>query len=99
MKVASTELEEYIRSTLASIKKGVHDDGSFRIHGLIEFDLAITNAKEGKGGLKVYVIGAEGKSKSEKISRIKFKVRPYADKEKDKDREASSAHDKAEHKK
>ncbi len=78
MKVESTELEEYIRSTLAAIKKGVHAEGSFRIHGLIEFDLAVTNVKEAKGGLKVYVVGASGERKSEKISRIKFKVRPYA---------------------
>ncbi len=99
MKIASTELEEYIRSTLVSIQKGVHGDGSFRIHGFIEFDLAITNAKEGKGGLKVYVIGAEGRSKSEKISRIKFKVRPYADKEKDKEAVPFSARVAAEQKK
>ena len=78
MKIESTELEEYIRSTLAAIKKGVHHDGSFRIHGMIEFDLAVTNVKEAKGGLKVYVVGAEGKSKSEKMSRIRFKVKPYA---------------------
>ena len=82
MKVASNELEEYIRSTLASIKKGVDFDGSFRIHGLIEFDLAVTNVKEGKAGLRVYVVGTEGRSKSEKISHLKFKVKPYADVEK-----------------
>ena len=82
MRVASNELEEYIRSTLHSIKKGVDFDGSFRIHGLIEFDLAVTNVKEGKAGLRVYVVGTEGKSKSEKISHLKFKVRPYADVEK-----------------
>lgn len=79
MKIESTELEEYIRATLASIKKGVHANGSFRIHGLIEFDLAVTNVKETKGGLKVYVVGAGRKMKSEEISRIKFSVRPYAD--------------------
>ncbi len=79
MKIESNELEEYIRATLASIKKGVHADGSFRIHGMIEFDLAVTNVKEAKGGLKVYVVGASGERKSEKISRIRFKVHPYAD--------------------
>lgn len=79
MKIESTELEEYIRSTLAAIKKGVHAEGSFRIHGMIEFDVAVTNVKEAKGGLKVYVVGASGQHKSEKISRIRFKVRPYAD--------------------
>ena len=54
-------------------------DGSFKIHGLIEFDLAVTNIKEGKAGLRVYVVGTEGRSKSEKISHLKFKVKPYID--------------------
>lgn len=83
MKVHSDELEEYIRSTLASIQKGVHADGSFRIHGLIEFDLAVMNAKEGKAGLKIYVVDAGDTRKSEKVSRIAFKVRPYANEKKE----------------
>ena len=78
MKIESNELEEYIRSTLAAIKRGVHKDDSFRIQGSIEFDLAVTNVKEGKAGLKIYVVGAAGKSRSENVSRIKFRVRPYA---------------------
>ncbi len=77
MKIESNELEEYIRSTLAAIKKGVHADGTFRIHGLINFDLAVTNVKEAKGGLKVYVVGAGGKFESENVSRIHFQVKPY----------------------
>ena len=77
MKIESNELEEYIRSTLAAIKKGVHADGTFRIHGLINFDLAVTNVKEAKGGLKVYVVGASAKHKSENVSRIHFQVKPY----------------------
>ena len=77
MKIESDELEEYIKSTLAAIKKGVHADGTFRIHGLINFDLAVTNVKEAKGGLKVYVVGAGGKFKSENVSRIRFQVKPY----------------------
>lgn len=77
MKVESNELEEYITSTLAAIKSGVHADGSFKIHGLINFDLAVTNIKEAKGGFKVYVIGADAKHKSEHVSRIRFDVKPY----------------------
>lgn len=82
MKVESNELEVYIRSTLASIKKGVHFDDSFEIHGLIEFDLAVTNVKKGKGNLKVYVADASGELESQNVSRIKFSVRPYADRKK-----------------
>ena len=78
MRSESTELEEYIRTTLGSIAKGVHASGDFRIQGLIEFDLAVTNTKEGKGGFKIYVVGTEAKQKSEKLSHIKFKVKPYA---------------------
>ena len=77
MKIASDELEEYIRATLASIKKGVHADKESRIQGLIEFDLAVTNVKEGKSGLKIYVVAAGGKLRSEQVSRIRFRVRPY----------------------
>ena len=78
MKVESNELEEYIRSTLAAIKSGVHADGTFRIHGLINFDLAVTNVKEAKGGFKIYVVGAGAKHKSENVSRIHFQVKPYS---------------------
>ncbi|MBI4159544.1 hypothetical protein HY504_00045 [Candidatus Wolfebacteria bacterium] len=82
MKIESSELEEYIRQTLSAIKKGVHAGDGFRIHGMIEFDLAVTNIKESKGGLKIYVIGAGTKHKSEKISRIRFKVHPYNEEKK-----------------
>lgn len=79
MKIESTELEDYIKSSLTSIKKGVHADGSFRIQGMIEFDLAVINTKEKRGGLKIYVVGVGGKFKSQQISRIRFRVKPYAD--------------------
>ena len=78
MKIESNELEDYIKSTLAAIKQGVHADGSFRIHGLINFDLAVTNVKETKGGFKIYVVGAGAKYKSENVSRIRFEVKPYS---------------------
>ena len=79
MRVESTELEDYIRSTLGAIKKGVHHDRSFRVHGVIDFDLAVTNMKGGKGEIKIYVVTASREQKSERVSHIKFKVRPYAD--------------------
>jgi len=79
MKIESNQLEEYIQSTLSAIKKGVHADSAFRIHGLIDFDLAVTNVKEAKGDLKIYVVGTGAKHKSENVSRIRFQIRPYAD--------------------
>lgn len=72
----SEELEEYIRASLAAIRKGVATETGFAVHGLIEFDLAVTKIKEGKGGLRIYVVGAFGKQKSESISRLRFKVKP-----------------------
>ena len=52
----------------------MEDDGDFKISVPFHFDLAITNAQEGTGGLKIYVANAEKKLKSEEISRIKIKV-------------------------
>lgn len=75
MNIESKELKEYISSTLEAIKKGVSDTG-FEITKPIEFNLAITNKSEGGGGLKIYVVNAEGKTTSEEISHIKFQVEP-----------------------
>jgi hypothetical protein len=75
--IQSKQIEEYIKSTLDSIKQGVHADGISKIDGSIVFDIAVTNLKEGEGNIKVYVVGLEGKSRSEVITRIYFKVKPY----------------------
>ena len=75
MDVESKELQEYIKSSITSIKDGVEGTG-FRIVKPIEFNLAVTNTVEGGGGLKIYVAKAEGKLKSEEISHIKFEVQP-----------------------
>lgn len=73
--IDSNELEEYIKFTISSITNGI-SRANFEIIDPIEFDLAVTNTAEGSGGLKVYIAKAEGKLKSEEISRIKFKVAP-----------------------
>lgn len=75
MDIESKELKEYIKSTITSIKDGVEGTG-FEIDKPIEFNLAVTNTTEGGGGLRIYVVKAEGKLKSEEISHIKFEVRP-----------------------
>lgn len=74
MATRSKELEEYLRASLRAIKRGVEEDGDFKISGPISFDLAVTNAQEGSGGLKIYVANADTKLKSEEITRIKIKV-------------------------
>ena len=74
-KVESSELQEYIKSSIEAIRKGVEGTG-FRITKPIEFNIAVTNTTEGSGGLKIYVARAEGKLKSEEISHIKFEAIP-----------------------
>ncbi len=76
----SEELEEYIHASLTAIRKGVEAETGFSIHGLVEFDLAVTKVREGKGGLRIYVAEASGKQKSESVSRLRFKVKPKSPK-------------------
>lgn len=75
MEIESKELKDYINSSVVAIKNGVEGTG-FEIVKPIEFNLAVTNTKEGGGGLKIYVAKAEGKLKSEEISHIKFEAQP-----------------------
>ena len=75
MKTQSNELKEYVNASLAAIKYRVANSG-FRLTEPIEFSVAVTNISEGAGGLKIHVVNAEGKLRSEEVSHIKFKVRP-----------------------
>lgn len=70
------ELENYIKTSLLAIKRGVGAESGFALHGLIEFDLAVTNLKSGDGRLKIFVADLRGIKKTETISRLRFKVRP-----------------------
>lgn len=73
-KIESRELEEYLRASLGSIKRGVEGSG-FEIEGPIEFNIAVVNIKKGAGGFRIFVAGAKGGLKSEKLTHIKLKVR------------------------
>jgi hypothetical protein len=75
MEIESKELKEYIKSSITAIREGVEGTG-FEILKPIEFNIAVTNTTEGGGGLRIYVVKAEGKLKSEEISHIKFEVNP-----------------------
>ncbi len=81
MNIESKELEEYIKSFITSIKNGVRETG-FEIIKPIEFNLAVINTTEGGSGLKIYIVKAEGKFKSEEISHIKFEAQPKKELEK-----------------
>ena len=78
MENVTEELKRYIESVLKSVEDGV-TSRNFLLDGSIEFDLAVSNISEGRGGLKLYVARAEGKLKAEEISKLKFKVRPNFD--------------------
>lgn len=77
MDIDTKELEKYLNSSLGAIKKGVETGDDFRIIDPVEFDLAVTNVKEGGGGLKIYVANANAQFKMEQISHIRIRVHPH----------------------
>lgn len=66
------ELQEYIEDVLSQIEKG---KGKHNVWGSVYFDIATTKKIEGGGKIGVSVVGLEGRSKSESVSRIQFKIR------------------------
>lgn len=76
MHVEPKELEEYLTAALGAIAAGVEKSGRFTIKSPVEFDLAVTNKKGGEGKLKIFVVDASAKVKTETVSKIKFKVDP-----------------------
>jgi hypothetical protein len=82
MKVEAQELEEYLRASLNAIRTGV-ETSRFLLDGPVEFNLAVTNTKEGDVGVKIYVASAEGKVRSEEVSHIRLLVRRNYDEDVD----------------
>lgn len=77
MEAQSQELQEYIKSSILSIKNAVDGTG-FGIYKPIKFSVAVINTSEAGGGLKIYVANADGKLKSEEISHISFEIEPLS---------------------
>ncbi|HWO07686.1 MAG TPA: trypco2 family protein [Candidatus Paceibacterota bacterium] len=69
-------LKDYIDSVLDDIDDALKTRKGYAVRGPIKFSLSVVNTKSGGGGLKVYVVGAEGKYQSEEISRIEFSIHP-----------------------
>jgi hypothetical protein len=69
-------LKEYIDSVLDDIEDSLKSRKGYTLKNPIKFSLSIVNTKRVGGGLKVYVVGTEGKYKSEEISRIEFSIHP-----------------------
>lgn len=65
------ELKQFIQNTLEQTKAGIGEDG---IRGTIEFEVAVTKTTDKSGKVGVSVFGVEGGTKSENVSKIKFRV-------------------------
>ena len=76
MKEKPRALKEYISSVLDDIEDALKAKKGYSLRNPIKFSIAVVNTKSHSGGLKVYVVGAEGKYKSEEISRIEFSIHP-----------------------
>lgn len=73
MSLDSEELKNLVGSTIDNIQEGLKNKG-YHISGAIEFEVAVVNMAKAEGGIKLYVVKAEGKHTSENVSKIKFKV-------------------------
>jgi hypothetical protein len=69
----SEELQEFIHSTIESVKKGTPEP--YYLHSDIDFEIAVISVKEAKGGFKLLVVDASGKYDKEATTRIKFSIR------------------------
>lgn len=70
----STELTEFIKDTLQSIKDGIGGVSGLALNPPVVFDLAVVKTKEAGGRLRIFVVEAGGKYKKEEISRVRFEV-------------------------
>ncbi len=70
--IESKELEDFVRSTIESIEKGLKK--GYQLSGAIEFEVVVANMKKGEGGIKLFVVGASGEYDKKNVSKIKFKI-------------------------
>jgi len=71
--VETQEIKEIVSSTLVSIAEGIEDKNCM-IAGLVDFELAVLNVGNMKGGFKLILAEASGKYSETRISKIKFSV-------------------------
>jgi len=73
MREQVAKLDETIKSAIESINQGVKGS-AYDIAPTIDFELAVVNMDKGEGGVKLYVVGIDGKVSKEELSRIKFSL-------------------------
>jgi hypothetical protein len=57
--IEGEELKSLISSTIDNVEKGI-EKRFYHINGCIEFEVAVVNMKKAEGGIKLYVVKAEG---------------------------------------
>ena len=76
--IDSQELTEYIKAMIKAIDTATKEAGSPNYNKApdkIVFKIAVVNAKKAEGGIKLWVVNAEGKYEKEEISKIEFEYR------------------------
>jgi hypothetical protein len=74
----SEDLMELVRTAIESIREGMkgNDCG---VEDAIDFEVAVIKSKEKKAGFRFMVADASGDYSSERVSKIRFKVRGKKD--------------------
>lgn len=75
MSIDEKEISEFIKAAIQGIRNGISGQNVMLIEP-IKFNLAVTKIKEGGGGVKIHVVDAGGKYKTEEITRMEFEVHP-----------------------
>ena len=68
--VPNKELKEYVETVMDAIIQGTEKYKSCIKNNKVTLELEIVNTQEVKGGFKIFVANASGKSSKEKTSRI-----------------------------
>jgi hypothetical protein len=69
---AGTPFKDYVNSTIQQVKAALPP--GFRLEKNIEFDLAVVNMGEVKGGIDLRVVRVGGTVGAQQIQRVKFSV-------------------------
>ncbi len=72
MTINQQELTNYVKAVIEGVQNGIPED--YEIKSTIDFELAVINTKEAKGGINILVADGKGKYEKESISKIKFSV-------------------------
>ena len=75
MEIDSAELEQYIKTSLGAIQKGV-ESGRFKLYKPVQFTLAVLNVRERSGRVRLVIAEGGEKRSTEELSHITFEATP-----------------------